>query len=239
MKRVARVCVPFALLALVAIAFTATVRVCGPDDALAGEPARTADRGPLVTAILEDNGETQTGGLPEGFAAPAPQEGSGEASRLAAESAEPGATENNSDGKSLEMHNLSVWDSPDETPYVYVSFMPVSMESFFESVSFRRAVVEGEEVDVADVAPALDEAHVDVELDGEPVEVSSLRWYYAGYGDLGGADMKYMPICLIRVERPEISDGAHSVLIRIQDVATGATGEGVTGFTCGNVSGEL
>jgi hypothetical protein len=147
--------------------------------------------------------------------------------------------EKNPDKANLEMHNLSVWDSPDESPYVYVSFMPVSMESFFSDVSFRTAVVEGEEVEVADVAPALDESHVDIELDGEPVEVSSLRWYYAGYGDLGGSDMKYMPICLIRVERPDLPAGAHSVMVRIQDVATGATGQGAAGFTSGAASTRL
>jgi hypothetical protein len=239
MRRVARVCVPFALLALVVVAFAVTVRVGAPSDARAGEPTPPVSSGPLVTAILDDHGQTPTGSRPDGATAPTPLDGPGEAPSAVSGAGERGVAENGPARGSLEMHNLSVYDSPDDSPYVYVSFMPVSMETFFNESSFRRAVVEGEEVDVADVAPTLDEDHVDVELDGEPVQVSSLRWYYAGYGDLGGSDMKYMPICLIRIDRPDLSEGAHSVLIRIQDIATGATGEGVTGFTCGTTSGEL
>jgi hypothetical protein len=236
MRRVARVCVPFALIALVALAFTATVRVCGPSDARAGEPA---GGGPLVTAVLDDHGQTPTGGLSGGLTPPVPQEQTGSAPGFSTGSGEAVSAQKSPDKGSLEMHHLSAWSSPDESPYVYVSFMPVSMESFFSDVNFRKAIVEGEEVDVADVAPALDESHVDIELDGEPVEVSALGWYYAGYGDLGGSDMKYMPICLIRVERPDLPVGAHSLRIVIQDVATGATGEGATGFRSGATSTRL
>ena len=145
----------------------------------------------------------------------------------------------NPDSGGLELHDLSVWDSPNDSPYVYLSFAPISMETFFGEVPCRRAVVEGEEVEVADVAPVLDEEHVGIELDGEPAVVSSLQWYYEAYGDLGGADTKYMPVCLIRVVRPELSAGEHGLSVRIEDVGTGAVGEGSATFECGRGTGQL
>jgi hypothetical protein len=85
----------------------------------------------------------------------------------------------------------------------------------------------------------LDEAHVGIELDGEPAVVSSLQWYYEAYGDLGGADVKYMPVCLIRVERPELSAGEHGLSVRIEDIGTGAVGVGSATFECRSGSRQL
>jgi hypothetical protein len=230
MRAAARVCASFALLALVAVGFSATVRVCGPTDARARELLRDTGGAPLVTAVMSASGLVTDDRLPGGSTGrPTEHE------RLAPSDHADSRTERGSadaDAGGLDMHHLSVWDSADGSPYVYLSFTPISLESFAGDVRFRTAVVEGEEVEVADVAPALDEAHIGVELDGEPAEVASLQWYYAGYGDLGGADVKYMPVCLIRVERPALSPGEHDVHVRIEDVETGATGDGSATLTC-------
>ncbi|MCK4409858.1 MAG: hypothetical protein KAW67_07215, partial [Candidatus Eisenbacteria sp.] len=204
-------------------------------DARAGEPRRETGGSPLVPAVLHGSEDVASGGPSGGFAemerqrerhhTPTPDD----STREERTSSGTGAR---TDGQGLELHDLSVWDSPDGSPYVYLSFAPISMEMLFEEVSFRRAVVEGEDVEVADVAPVLDEAHVGIELDGEPVVVSSLRWYYEAYGDLGGADVKYMPVCVIRVVRPELSAGEHGLSVRIEDVGTGAVGEGCATFEC-------
>lgn len=237
MRAVARVFALFALLALVAVGFCTTVRLCGPSDARAGELPRVKNDGPLVTAVLGAPEHVTADGLPAGseemwtrYERPdTPRENDG--------APDDGASAN-ADSGGLELHDLSVWDSPNDR-YVYLSFAPISMETFFGEVPFRNAVVEGEEVSVADVAPVLDEAHVGVELDGKSAVVSSLQWYYAGYGDLGGADVKYMPVCLIRVERPELSSGEHSLRVRIEDVGTGETGAGIATFACSARSSEL
>jgi hypothetical protein len=251
MRGLVRMCVPLALLALIAVAFMVTVRVCAPGDARAGEPIRHADNGPLVTAVIEGHRPVPTGAMPregselESGDRPVDRsdarsgDGTQEGTDIGGESGSRGGPDTDGDRRNLQLHHLSVWDSPDDDPYVYVSFMPISMESFFGNVAFRTAVVDGEEVDVADVEPELDEDHVTVELDGKPAAISSLSWYYAGYGDLGGADVKYMPVCLIRVERPELKAGGHSLLLRIEDAGTGAKGEGAKTFTCGTASGKL
>ncbi len=201
MRAVARVLASFALLTLVALGFSMTVRVCGPSDARARELPRDAGRsGPR---------------------------------------SEPASSDDVAVGDGLDMRHLSVWDSADGAPYVYLSFTPITLQALEGEVRFRTAVVEGEEIEVADVAPALDEAHIAVALDGERVSVASLQWYYAGYGDLGGADMKYMPVCLVRAERPDLSAGEHDVVVRIEDVETGATGGGSATLTCGARVGEL
>jgi len=242
MRAVARVCVSFALLALVVVGFSLAVRVCGATDARAGEPQRETGGSPLVTAVLHASEPVASGGLsggsaeaesrPERHHAPT----SDDSTREERTSSGPGER---TDGNRLELHDLSVWDSPDDSPYVYLSFAPISMETFFGEVPCRRVVVDGEEVEVADVAPVLDEAHVGIELDGEPAVVSSLQWYYEAYGDLGGADMKYMPVCLIRVVRPELSAGEHGLSVRIEDIGTGAVGEGCATFRCGPGTGQL
>ena len=239
MRTVARVCASLALLALVVVGFSLSVRVCGGTDARAGEPQReTDDDGPLVTAVLHGSERAAPRGVPSvTMEAPTPP------TRLYVPRADEAALDEgasaNPDSGGLELHDLSVWDSPDDSPYVYLSFAPISMETFFQEVSFRPAVVEGEEIEVADVAPVLDEAHVRIELDGEPAVVSSLEWYYEAYGDLGGADMKYMPVCLIRVERPELSAGEHGLSVRIEDIGTGAVGEGTATFECRPGSRQL
>jgi len=237
MRAVARVCASLALLALVVVGFFATVRVCGPIDARAGELSRDRDSAPLIAlaqdgvrsaarsavpSVIED--PTTSSGRPN---APRPNEAPPEESASAL-----------SDSGGLELHNLSVWDSPEDR-YVYLSFAPISMESFFGEVPVIHTVVEGEEIEVADVAPVLDEAHVGIELDGEPVVVSSLQWYYQAHGDLGGADVKYMPVCLIRIERPELSPGQHGLSLRIEDVGTGAVGVGNATFECRAGSHQL
>ena len=239
MRAVARACASFALLALVALGFSATVRVCGPADARARELPRDARGAPLITTVLDAPELVTDDGLPDGSTGLTP---GSDANAPTDREISPGgraAADSGADGDGLGLHSLSAWDSTDGSPYVYLSFTPVSMDSFFGDVRFRTAVVEGEEVEVADVVPALDEAHVGIELDGEPAGVASLQWYYAGYGDLGGSDMKYMPVCLIRVERPDLSDGEHDVHVTIEDIDTGATGDGSVTLRCGATVREL
>ncbi|MFH1689525.1 MAG: hypothetical protein ABIE42_04725 [Candidatus Eisenbacteria bacterium] len=239
MRAVARACTSFALLALVAVGFSATIRVCGPTDARARELQRDAGGAPLVTAVLSASELVTDDGLPGGPTGRPTEHERHVTSDRAATNAERGSADADTGGGGLEMHHLSVWDSAAGSPYVYLSFTPVSLESFAGEVRFRRTVVEGEEVEVADVAPTLDEAHIRIQLDSKPVDVASLQWYYAGYGDLGGADVKYMPVCLIRVERPDLSAGEHDVHVRIEDVDTGATGDGSATLTCGARVREL
>ena len=246
MRAVARVCASFALLALVVVGFSLTVRVCGGTDARASEPQRQTGGPSLVTAALHGSEHVASGGLFGGLAETESRRGRrytqapGDSTREERTSPDTdvlaGAL---SDGKWLELHDLSVWDSPNDSAYVYLSFAPISMETFFGEVPCRRVVVEGEEVEVADVAPVLDEAHVGIELDGEPAIVSSLQWYYEAYGDLGGADTKYMPVCLIRVVRPALSVGEHGLNVKIEDVATGAVGEASATFECRTGTGQL
>ena len=230
MRAVARVCASLALLALVVVGFFATVRVCGPIDARAGELSRDTDSAPLI-AVVQDG----VGSAAAGVVSPIARETVTPSGRPDAPPANEIPSEESvsalSDSGGLELHNLSVWDSPDER-CVYLSFAPISMESFFGEVPVRHTVVEGEDIEVADVAPVLDEAHVGIELDGEPAVVSSLQWYYEAHGDLGGADVKYMPVCLIRIERPELSAGEHGLSLRIEDVGTGAVGVGSATFEC-------
>ncbi len=230
MRAVARVCALSALLALVVVGFFATVRVCGPIDARAGELSRDTESAPLIAMAPDDAACVTAGGVPTvtgETASPLGRPGAPRANEAPSEENAPAI----SDSGGLELHNLSVWDSPDDR-YVYLSFAPISMESFFGEVPVRHTVVEGEEIEVADVAPVLDEAHVGIELDGEPAVVSSLQWYYEAHGDLGGADVKYMPVCLIRIERPELSAGEHGLSVRIEDVGTGDVGVGSATFEC-------
>ncbi len=237
MRAVARVWASLALLALVVVGFSATVRVCASTDARAGEPPWGTSSAPLIAVAPDGAGSAMASGTPPIIKETATPLGRPNTPRANEASSEDGASAV-SDSGGLELHNLSVWDSPDDR-YVYLSFAPISMESFFEVVPLRRAVVEGEEIDVADVAPVLDEAHVGIELDGEPAVVSSLQWYYEAYGDLGGADVKYMPVCLIRVERPELSAGEHGLSVRIEDIGTGAVGVGSATFECRSGSRQL
>ena len=237
MRAVARVCASLALLALVVVAFSTTVRVCGSTDARADEPPRGAGSAPLIAVAPDGTGCVTASAVPPVTRETASPLGRSNTPR--ANEDPPGESASaSSDSGRLELHNLSVWDSPDDR-CVYLSFAPISMETFFGEVPVRLAVVEGEEIEVADVAPVLDEAHVGIELDGEPAVVSSLQWYYEAYGDLGGADVKYMPVCLIRVERPELSAGEHGLSVRIEDVGTGAVGVGSATFECRPGSRQL
>lgn len=238
MRAVVRACVTFALLALVALGFSTTVRVCSPSDARAREIERSDAGAPLVTAVMcsteliaEDSAATRATELTAGSDLR-------DTLRNAARDGG-GNTPEDAEREALTLNNLSVWDAPDNAPYVYLSFMPIVTESFRGDVQYRRAVVEGEEVDVADVAPALDEDHVHVECDGEAAQVTSLLWYYAGYGDLAGADVKYMPMCLVRIARPDLAPGTHAIRVLIEDAGTGETGVGTATFTSGAGSSEL
>ena len=226
-----------ALLALVVVGFSATVRVCASTDARAGEPPWGTSSAPLIAVAPDGAGSAMASGTPPIIKETATPLGRPNTPRANEASSEDGASAV-SDSGGLELHNLSVWDSPDDG-CVYLSFAPISMETFFGEVPVRLAVVEGEEIEVADVAPVLDEAHVGIELDGEPAAVSSLQWYYEAYGDLGGADVKYMPVCLIRIERPELSAGEHGLSLRIEDVGSGAVGVGSATFDCGRESRQL
>ena len=238
MRAVAKACVTFALLALVALGFSTTVRVCSPSDARAREIDRSDTGSPLVTAVMcsselitEDSAAKRATELTAGRDI---HDTLHNASQAGDEN-----TPEDIEREALTLTNLSVWDAPDNTPSVYLSFMPIVTESFRGDVQYRKAVVEGEEVDVADVAPVLDEEHVRVECDGEDVQVASLLWYYAGYGDLGGADVKYMPMCLIRIARPDLAPGTHAIRVMIEDAGTGETGAGTATFTSGAGSSEL
>ena len=239
MRAVTRVRATFALLALVAIGFSATVRVCGPADALAKETTRSGGGVPLVTAVIDAPElvaeDTAAGRSTDLGAHRTPRE----TPDNPAAPTKSGESRADAGPDGLALNHVSVWDAPDNTPYVYLSFMPIMSDSSGGDVRYHKAMVGGEEVDVADVAPELDEDHVHVELDGEHAAVASLQWYYAGYGDLAGADVKYMPICLVRVARPDLEVGAHDVRITVEDLVTGQTGSGSATFTCGTRSGEL
>ena len=237
MRAVARVCASLALVALVAVGFSTTVRVCGPTDARARELSGDIGNAPLIAMVQDGAGSAPASAAPSIIEDAATRSGRPAAPRANEIPSEESASAI-SDSGGLELHNLSVWDSPEDR-YVYLSFAPISMESFFGEVPVRQTVVEGEEIEVADVAPVLDEAHVDIELDGEPVVVSSLQWYYQAHGDLGGADVKYMPVCLVRIERPELSAGEHGLSLRIEDVGTGAVGVGSATFECRSGSHQL
>ncbi len=237
MRAVVRVCASLALLTLVVVGFFATVRVCDPIDALAGELPRGTDSAPLIAAAPDCAASVTVSSVPAVTRETATPSGRPDAPRADETTSVEGASAI-SDSGGLELHNLSVWDSSDD-PYIYLSFAPISMESFFGEVPVIHTVVEGEEIEVADVAPVLDEAHVGIELDGEPAVVSSLQWYYEAHGDLGGADVKYMPVCLIRIERPELSAGEHDLSLRIEDVGTGAVGAGSATFECRSGSHQL
>lgn len=237
MRAVARACVSLALLALVVVGFSTTVRVCGSTDARAGEPPRDTGSAPLIAVAPDGAGCVTASAVPPVTRETATPSGRPNTPRANEAPSEEGASAV-SDSGGLELHSLCVWDSPDDR-CVYLSFAPISMETFFGEVPVKHAVVEGEEIEVADVAPVLDEAHVGIELDEEPAVVSSLQWYYEAYGDLGGADVKYMPVCLIRIERPELSVGEHGLSVRIKDVGTGAVGVGSATFECGPGSRQL
>ncbi|MBN2564867.1 MAG: hypothetical protein JXB46_04070, partial [Candidatus Eisenbacteria bacterium] len=133
----------------------------------------------------------------------------------------------------LELHSLTAWDASQSDPCVYLSFTPISLDDLFGGAPVKRTVFAGEEIEVADVAPELDPSHVTVSLDGDPAPVLSLEWYYAGYGDLSGSDTKYMPVCVMRVERPQLAEGEHRVNVEIEDVTTGAVGRSAAVFTSG------
>jgi hypothetical protein len=131
---------------------------------------------------------------------------------------------------SIQLFNMAVWDSPGAHQGVFVSFTPVSGGRSADTVNFRTELVDGEQIEVADIAPELDESDVRIEIDDAPVDIVSMHWYYAGYGDLGGADTKYMPVCVIRAGRPELSDGEHALRVMIEDADAGAHGESVVAF---------
>lgn len=227
----------FALLTLVVVAFSFTIRVCGATEVrasdfepLPGEPGlwvmpevgggapscqlSEGDQYAQADVTRAYDGWTTTAG------------GAGFGTIADARPAE------DTSGDELGLHSLKVWDAPDDSPYLYVSFTPISLESFFDGVAFRRAVVGDEEIEVADVAPTLDPAHVGVNLDGRPLRVESLEWYYAGYSDLSGADTKYMPVCLLGIERPVLEAGAHTIEVIIEDADTGSVGQCETEFEC-------
>jgi hypothetical protein len=212
MRAVARVCASLALVALVAVGFSTTVRVCGPTDARARELSGDIGTAPLIAVVQDGAGSAAASAVPSIIEDAVTPSGRPTAPR-ANEAPPEESTSALPDSGGLELHNLSVWDSPEDR-YVYLSFAPISMESFFGEVPVRQTVVEGEEIEVADVAPVLDEAHVGI------------------HGDLGGADVKYMPVCLIRIERPELSAGEHGLSLRIEDVGTGAVGVGSATFEC-------
>lgn len=141
--------------------------------------------------------------------------------------------------RQLELHGLTAWDAPEDDDSVYVSFTPISMQEFYEGVSFVRKVLAGEEIEVADCEPELSAAHVGVSVDGVETSVLSLDWYYAGYGDLTGTDTRYMPVCVIRIRRPRLSEGEHALRVQVRDVVSGADGQGSTTFVSRRPSERL
>jgi hypothetical protein len=127
----------------------------------------------------------------------------------------------------LTVHGLTAWDAPDD-PCVYLSFAPISPAELLGNIPLKRTMMAGEEIEVADVAPVLDSTCVDVSIDGKRAVVLSVGWYFAGYGDLSGSDTKYMPICVIRVERHAMNVGRHAVQVVLRDKSTGAIGRSET-----------
>jgi hypothetical protein len=141
--------------------------------------------------------------------------------------------------RQIELHSLTAWDAPEDSDSVYVSFTPISMQEFYESATFVRKVLAGEEIEVADCEPELSAAHVSVSVDSIEASVLSLDWYYAGYGDLTGTDTRYMPVCVIRIRRPRLSEGEHALSVHVRDVVSGADGRGGTTFVSRRPSERL
>lgn len=229
MRASATVTASLALIALLVMGFSVTVRVCGASVARASDLQPTPESAPLVMAIEPPDvgAETDVVRTPEGTAEASTDADDGTVADGDAPSAR---TERG--GTGLELHELTVWSGSGDSPQLYVSFAPVSIESLFERAPVLTAVVGDEEIEVADVAPSLDIEHVRVLVDGEPVNVSGLEWYYAGYSDLSGADTRYMPVCLLNIVRPAVPEGTHTISVRIEDVGTGAVGEGEATFEC-------
>lgn len=227
MSRADRARIPLALLILLLAGFVLSNGVCG------GVVKASGPDDPESRALITDVSRAVGAGRAESDVVriPTPLASAGFIADPAAGEIVPAADTEGALGN-LQVHNVTVWDGFEETPHMHVSFAPVSLEQFFGNVTFRTTVLRGKEVEVADVAPALDVDHVKVKVDGRATSVDSLHWYYAGYSDLGGADTKYMPICLVRVERPALESGTHTIAVEIEDVRTGATGSGETAFDC-------
>lgn len=229
MRTSATVTASLALIALLVTGLFVTVRVCGASVARASDLRPESASAPLVMAIEPGGVGASTDMVRspvETVGPPTASDGESAAGERAARTR--GAT----DSERLELHQLTVWGGSDDSPHLYVSFAPVSVESLFERVPVLTAVVGDEEVEVADVAPTLDVEHVRVLVDDEPVDVAGLEWYYAGYSDLSGADTRYMPVCLLSIVRPAVPEGSHTMTVRIEDSRSGAAGEGSATFEC-------
>jgi hypothetical protein len=239
MKTRARSRSAFALLGLLLLTFVLMSANEWSGEARAGDRVVLPNPPPYVLAegeVSSGSGAAHRQGRP--VQSPVASEEEGEASAEADRAAASPGHGNASDGE-LQIHSLTAWDAPDDGPSVYVSFTPISMDDFFGGVSFVRRELAGEEIEVADCAPELASSLVEVRIDGAAAAVQSLEWYYAGYGDLSGTDTKYMPVCVMRVKRPRLTEGQHGVDVRIRDAATGAVGRARTTFASGGTSERL
>ena len=130
-----------------------------------------------------------------------------------------------------EVYDLSVWNSKGGSQSFFVSFRPMSLDRAAEGggEAVVRDVPGIGEVAVVDLAPELTAGSVEVTVDGEPVPVELLQWYWHRIpGDDGDV---YMPMALVQAARPGLDAGVHRVRVRIVDEVTGATGAAVTWVT--------
>ena len=238
MRTSARVKPVFVLLCLLLAAFA--LSATGNDGSGSLAPAASASGVRGARAVDADvtgqggaaNAERRSTASPITSASDVPAPAGG----LATAEGEGGTSSTNGE---LTLHSLTAWDAPGDGPSVYLSFTPISLEEFFGGVPFVKKVLAGEEIEVADCAPELTSSLVDVAIDGAATAVTSLDWYYAGYGDLSGTDTKYMPVCVMRIDRPRLGEGEHRIDVRVRDARSGAVGAGSTTFVSQAASDRL
>jgi len=130
----------------------------------------------------------------------------------------------------LEVYNLAVWNSKGGAPSLFVSFRPMSLDRFLAGGEVLEAELQGDVTRVREIAPSLDAEHIQVTVDGRPVAIESLQWYYEFYADPVTSQREALRVCLLQVERPVLDSGRHVVLVSITDCETGSTGQAATYF---------
>ncbi|MBY6188660.1 carboxypeptidase-like regulatory domain-containing protein [Marinobacter hydrocarbonoclasticus] len=137
----------------------------------------------------------------------------------------------------IEVYSLSVWASNGGSNSVFASFRPMHLAPALNPKVYRKAV-DGQYLAIIDIRPQLNADVIQASIDGQPLALKSYFWSYEQVGpcgdfstkDIGPEELCYMPMMIAQFAKPKLDAGKHQFRLRIQDVASGEIGEGLTHF---------
>lgn len=133
----------------------------------------------------------------------------------------------------LEVYSLTTWASNGGSNSVFASFRPMALKQ----PEFRTEIINGNYAAVLDVSPTLEFNSIVGYIDDRPLELLHMSSSYEKVDScidlpesFGEIENCYMPIVLAQFRKPNLSEGQHTLRLRIQDIHTLGIGEGITNF---------